>query len=92
MPGRTSVAGRWLPLLPDVFSTVFFLVVWARPFAFGALSVKTAMLTMLLEFFLVHATGFFTFITHDRGGTKWRRTGALLGLSLFYVLMIGAFA
>jgi hypothetical protein len=59
---------------------------------FGPLSVKTAMLTMLLEFFLVHATGFFTVFANDHRGSKWKRIGAMAGLSLFYVLMISAFA
>jgi len=54
--------------------------------------VKTAMLTMLLEFFLVHATGFFTVFANDRHGSKWKRIGAMAGLSSFYALMIGAFA
>jgi hypothetical protein len=87
-----TVAARWLPVVPDLLTTGFFLVVWSHPLVFGALSVKTAMLTMLLEFFLVHATGFFTVFTNDRHGSKWKRTGAMLGLSTFYVLMLTAFA
>ena len=43
--------------LPDAVSTAGFVMVWASPFVFGPLSVKTAMLTMLVEFFLVHAVG-----------------------------------
>jgi hypothetical protein len=66
--------------------------VWWNPLVFGPLSVRTAMLTMLLEFFLVHATGFFTVFANDQRGSKWRRIGAMLGLSSFYVLMISAFA
>jgi hypothetical protein len=89
---RRDTASRVVPLLPDALSTGFFLVVWAHPFAFGPLSVQTAMLTMLLEFFLVHATGFFTVFANDQRGSKWKRVGAMAGLSLFYVLMIGAFA
>ena len=87
-----SGAALWLPLLPDALTCGFFLVVWSHPLAFGPLSVKTAMLTMLLEFFLVHATGFFTAIGNDRDHSKWRRIGAMCGLSAFYVLMIGGFA
>jgi hypothetical protein len=79
-------------LVPDALSLAFFLIVWSHPFAFGALSVKTAMLTMLLEFFLVHATGFFTVFANDQRGSKWKRIGAMAGLSLFYFTMIGAFA
>jgi hypothetical protein len=89
---RDPALARWLPVVPDLLTVGFFLVVWSHPLAFGPLSVKTAMLTMLLEFFLVHATGFFTFFVNDRGSSKWKRTAALVALSLFYFLMIGAFA
>ena len=50
------------------------------------------MLTMLLEFFLVHATGFFTAFANAPDTSKLRRIGSLLALSLFYFTMIGAFA
>jgi hypothetical protein len=79
-------------LLPDALTTAFFLLVWSHPLLFGPLSVKTAMLTMLLEFFLVHATGFFTVFANDAHATRWKRISAMLGLSTFYVLMIGTFA
>jgi hypothetical protein len=78
--------------LPDAITAAAFVLVWASPFVFGPLSVKTAMLTMLVEFFLVHATGFFTAFGSDRMASRTQRIGMLLGLSLFYVLMIGAFA
>jgi hypothetical protein len=82
----------WQPLLPDALTCAFFLVVWWNPLVFGPLSVRTAMLTMLLEFYLVHATGFFTGFANGTDLPKWKKIGALLGLSLFYLLMIGAFA
>jgi hypothetical protein len=88
----TSNLALWLPLLPDAMTCAFFLVVWADPMVFGPLSVRTAMLTMLLEFFLVHATGFFTVFANDRQGSKWKRIGAMAGLSSFYVLMIAAYS
>lgn len=79
--------------LPDALTAAMFLAVWVNPFVFGALSVKTAMLTMLVEFFLIHATGFFTALVHQPDmmarGPRW---AAIAALSLFYVLMIGAFA
>ena len=78
--------------LPDGISAAMFLAVWFHPFVFGALSVKTAMLTMLVEFFLIHATGFFTAIANQPKSDRKLRIGGVLGLSVFYVLMIGAFA
>lgn len=78
--------------LPDGITAAMFLAVWVSPFVFGALSVKTAMLTMLVEFFLIHATGFFTAIANQPRSDRGLRIGGVIGLSVFYVLMIGAFA
>jgi hypothetical protein len=89
---RSGVAGAVAAAVPDGLTALAFVVVWCAPFAVGALSVKTAMLTMLLEFFLIHATGFFTAFAGDAGTPRGRRVALLLGLSLFYLLMIGAFA
>lgn len=78
--------------LPDGLTAAMFLLVWIHPFVFGALSVKTAMLTMLVEFFLIHATGFFTAMGGNaRVPDRLRRT-MLWVLSGFYVLMIGVFS
>jgi hypothetical protein len=79
-------------VLPDAVSAGFFVIVWRWPFAFGALSVQTAMLTMLLEFFLVHATGFFTVFVNAGDVSRWKKVAALLALSCFYFLMLSAFA
>jgi hypothetical protein len=87
-----SAWALWLTLLPDAMTCGFFLIVWWNPLVFGPLSVRTAMLTMLLEFYLVHATGMFTGFASGTDLPKWKKIGALLGLSLFYLLMIGAFA
>jgi hypothetical protein len=87
-----SAWALWLPLLPDALTCAFFLIVWWNPLVFGPLSVRTAMLTMLLEFYLVHATGMFTGFASGTDLPKWKKIGALLGLSLFYLMMIGAFA
>lgn len=50
------------------------------------------MLTMLVEFFLVHATGFYTGFGAGLDWTRSHRWLALGGLTSFYLLMIGAFA
>lgn len=78
--------------LPDGITAAMFLAVWIHPFVFGELSVKTAMLTMLVEFFLIHATGFFTALGGNARIPDRLRIGTLLALCGFYVLMIGAFA
>ncbi|MEO6173262.1 MAG: hypothetical protein ABIP02_09105 [Arenimonas sp.] len=58
----------------------------------GAGAVKGAMLTMLVEFFLVHATGFYTGFGAGFDKTGNLRWLALAGLTSFYILMIGAFS
>lgn len=78
--------------LPDGITAAMFLAVWIHPFVFGELSVKTAMLTMLVEFFLIHATGFFTALGGNARIPDRLRIGTLVALCGFYVLMIGAFA
>jgi len=80
--------GGFYAALPDAVTAGGFALVWMSPFVFGPLSVKTAMLTMLVEFFLVHATGFFTAFGNDQYASRRQRVAMLLGLSLFYVLMI----
>lgn len=67
-------------------------MVWLWPFALGPLAVKTALLVMLLEFFLIHATGFFTAIGGAPDVSRAKRMLSLFGLTLFYLLMVGAFA
>lgn len=92
MKADGSRFGGLYAAFPDAVTAGGFVAVWKSPFVFGPLSVKSAMLTMLIEFFLVHATGFFTAFGSDGSASQGKRIAMLLGLSLFYVLMIGAFA
>lgn len=77
------------PALPDALTAASFAAVWASPSVFDALSVKTA---MLVEFFLVHSTGFFTAFANMLGTSRTQRVLSVLGLSLFYLMMIAVFA
>ena len=81
-----------LAALPDGLTAAAFAAIWLSPFVFGEAGVRTAMLVMLLEFFLIHATGFFTAFVMAPGLARGKRVAAILGLSLFYLLMIGALA
>jgi hypothetical protein len=84
-------ASAWAAL-PDGVTAGMFAVVWLSPFALGPLSVKTALLVMLVEFFLIHATGFFTAIGGSAKVPRRTRMLSLLGLTAFYLVMVGAFA
>lgn len=84
--------GRALAVLPDFATAVACLVVWIRPFAFGANGVKTIVLMMLMEFLLVHGTGFFTQVAFADAAGKGRRLLMMAGLLLFYAVFVAAFA
>jgi len=84
-------ASAWAAL-PDGITAAVFVLVWLFPFALDEVSVKTGLLVMLLEFFLIHATGFFTAIGGSAKVSRAWRMLALTGLTLFYLVMVGAFA
>ncbi len=90
MPGLR--AGRWWGALPDAVTGAACLVVWIAPFAFGQGAVKTVVLMMLMEFLLVHGTGFFTVIAFADDMSRGKRVLAMLGLLFFYSMFIAVFA
>jgi len=73
-------------------TSAVFVCIWISPFLFGTGAVKAAMLTMLVEFFLVHATGFYTGFGANRDWARSHRWLALGALTSFYLLMIGLIA
>ncbi len=83
---------RLLSAFPDALTAGGCLIVWIAPFALGADAVKTVLLMMLMEFILVHATGFFTAIAAPGTTGRIQRIAMLLGLTLFYMLFVGVFA
>lgn len=96
MPARPAPApfARTLSALPDAVTAGAFGLAWIHPFAFGPDTVKILLLVMLLEFLLVHASGFFagiacTDLISERRGP---RIAALCALSLLYLLFVAAFA
>ena len=78
--------------LPDTLTAVFFLVIWIRPHAFGNDGVRNGMLIMLVEFILVHASGFLGAQVFSDRTSHLRKLIALLGFSLFYLMFIAAFS
>jgi hypothetical protein len=86
---------RWtrpLSALPDAITACGCLVVWIAPQALGKDAVKTVLLMMLMEFILLHATGFFTTIAAPTDTPPTRRILKLLGLAAFYMLFVGVWA
>jgi hypothetical protein len=77
--------------LPDLLLGLVFLVVWIDPARLGAAPVGPLMLTMLLEFIVVHSSGFMgTVMVGDL--PRERKVASLLGLGAFYTLFVAGFA
>lgn len=68
-----------------------FLITWIAPDSALALPLRAAMLTMLLEFIVVHSTAFMGNVAlHEE--SRERRATAIAGLGAFYTLFVGGFA
>ncbi len=84
--------GRLLGALPDAITALACVVVWAWPLALGAGAVETVVLMLLMEFLMVHGTGFFTAVAVMDGSSRTGRLLGMSGLALFYALFIAAWA
>jgi hypothetical protein len=83
---------RLFAAAPDAITAGVFLTAWADPSIGGPEMVKNLMLTMLIEFIVVHSSGFYAGIAAlDKIGT-YKRLGLLAGLGVFYMMFILAFA
>ncbi len=81
----------WLAAIPDLLTAAAFLLVWQRTDLAGPAWVANGVTTMLLEFFVVHATGFYSLVLYG-DSTRTRRTLYLAGLAALYLLLIGGYA
>lgn len=96
MPARPDapVAAPWIRLLsalPDAATACGCAVAWVSPFTFGPDAVRTVLLMMLVEFILLHATGFFAGAL-EASGSGGRHVLVVLALSSAYLVFVGAFA
>lgn len=83
---------RLLAVVPDVVSALAFAGLWLSPLAFGRSGVRNAMLVMLVEFVLIHASAFLGATAFAEGATKLRRVAMIGGFGLVYLGFIAAFA
>ena len=81
----------WLSAIPDLLTAAGFLLIWMHTDLTGAQWVANGVATMLLEFFVVHASGFFAVILYS-GASRAKRSLYLAGLASFYLLMIAGYA
>lgn len=78
----------FLAALPHFGFAGAFLFVWLHPLHYGDKTVSRFMMIMLLEFFVVHSTGFLNAVAFS-GDSLIRRAAMFLGLLGFYVVMVG---
>src|SRR5882757_6680764 len=81
----------WLSAIPDLLTAAGFLLIWMHTDLTGSQWVANGVATMLLEFFVVHGSGFFAVILYS-GASRAKRSLYLAGLASFYLLMIAGYA
>ncbi len=84
--------GRAVAAVPDAANAVFFAWVWLFPLSVGAGWVKSLMIVMLLEFLVVHSSGFIGMTVVDPGKSRKLKAGVIAGFGAFYLLFAGAFS
>jgi hypothetical protein len=92
---QTARMGNWanriFAALPDALTSAVFLTAWIAPGLLGPVWVKNLMLTMLIEFVVMHS-GAFYFAIASASGSRLQRSLLLTGLTLFYGIFIAAFS
>jgi hypothetical protein len=83
---------RLLAAAPDAITSAIFLTAWIAPSIPGPQAVKNLMLTMLIEFIVVHSSAFYAGIAASSEVSRLKRTLMMLGLAAFYMMFVGAFA
>lgn len=86
-----AVLSRILDASGDLTLAALFLLTWLTPGASLALPLSAALLTMLLEFIVVHSTGFMGAATLGQG-SRAARVKVILGFGALYTLFVGGFA
>lgn len=89
----------------DLAIAASFLITWIRPYTFDERAVHKLTFLMLVEFLVVHSTGFFTAFSsvdsmmafgssgeNAERKARWRRALALGGLLMFYLLFCAGFS
>jgi hypothetical protein len=75
----------------NAWIAAMFLITWFRPNTFGPLTVHHLTFVMLMEFIVVHATGFLGAISARDESVKYR-AAMFVGLMSFYMLFAAGFA
>lgn len=87
--GPLSRAGVVFGALTDLAWCASFIAVWRQPGVFGAGDVELAFVLLIVEFLLLHATGFL-FATSVKVPGERRNLMLFAGFAVFYLLFAGA--
>jgi hypothetical protein len=87
-----SILARALSALPDVVLGGVLLVTWVAPHVFGEGVLRYALLTMLMEFVVVHSSGFMGLVLFGMSLTVVKKALAAVGLGLVYSTILVGFA
>jgi hypothetical protein len=77
---------------PDAITAAVFLIAWIAPSIPGPQYVKNLMLTMLIEFIVMHSSAFYSGLSASSDLSRGKRALLLTGLSAFYLAFIVGFA
>src|ERR1043166_6969266 len=83
--------GRLIAAIPDALTSAVFVYAWIAPLDWRPDLVKQLMLVMLIEFLVVHSSGFFAVTIYSDDVSRTRRTLIVLGFAAFYFLFVGGF-
>jgi hypothetical protein len=86
-----NIANRTLAALPDAVTSAIFLIAWIAPAQLGPVWVKNLMLTMLIEFVVMHSGAFYAAVA-AAPASRTKRSVLLIGLTAFYGCFIAAFS
>lgn len=87
-----SWQGRISSALPDFITAAIFLITWVKPDTLGEYMVRNLMLVMLLEFLVVHCSGFFGGVVFSDEIPRLKRTLSIMGLGTIYLLFATGFS
>lgn len=86
-----NLVNRVFAALPDAVTSAIFLTAWIAPGVLGPVWVKNLMLTMLIEFVVMHSSAFY-FAVASASVSRVKQSLSLIGLTLFYFAFIAAFS
>jgi hypothetical protein len=82
----------FLKAFPELLSAAILLALWIEPLRFGTGWFRSGVLTLLLEFFVIHASGFMAVLMYDPETPRARRALQVGGLGAGYLVFVGAIA